>query len=121
MFFVIHCWNLLGLLKGKSSILMTNDLFGIELLTKLSHLRLATFMSTNLDAVLKIHEIHLVPVVLKLKPQHTISRAVISINETESLLRKTWKNITIFFFRVSDNNLISLPLYGDDEFDGTKN
>ena len=67
-FFVIHCWNLLGLLKGKSSILMTNDPFGIEPLTKLSHLRLATFVSTNLDAFLKIHEIHFVPVVLKLKP-----------------------------------------------------
>ena len=100
---------------------MTNDPFGIELLTKLSHLRLATFVSTNLAAVLKIHEIHFVTVVLKLKPQHTISRAATSINEIEPLLRMTWKNITIFFFTVNDKNLISLPLYGDDEFDGTKN
>ena len=116
----MHCWNLSSLLKGKSSILMINDPFGIELLTRLSHLRLATFVSTSLHAVLKIHEMHFVPLVSKLKPQQTISRAATSINETESLLRMTWKNIPIFFFAVSDNNLVSLLLYGDDEFDGTK-
>ena len=116
----MHCWNLSGLLKGKSSILMINDPFGIELLTRLSHLRLATFVSTSLHAVLKIHEMHFVPLVSKLKSQQTISRAATSINETESLLRMTWKNIPIFFFAVSDNNLVSLLLYGDDEFDGTK-
>ena len=74
----------------------------------------------SFSAVLKIHEMHFVPLVLKLKPQQTISRAATSINETESLLRMTWKNIPIFFFAVSDNNLVSLLLYGDDEFDGTK-
>ena len=36
-------------------------------------------MSTNLDLVLKTHEIDFVPVVLKLKPQHNIFCAATSL------------------------------------------
>ena len=82
-------------------------------------------MSINLETALKTHQIHFVPVVLKLKPQHTISCAATSIIQAKPPL---WishlydlENIPISFSTVNDINLISFLLFGDDKFDDAKN
>ena len=43
---------------------------------------LSTFVSVDLDTVLKTHEIHFVPVVLQPKLQYTIPYTAISIIQT---------------------------------------
>ena len=58
-----------------------NDTFGIKMLTRLRS-SLSTFVSVDLDTVLKTHEIHFVPVVLQLKLQYTIPYTAISIIQT---------------------------------------
>ena len=76
-----------------------NDPFGIKMVTRLR-------LGFSHD---------LCPIALKLKPQHTISCAAISVIQTELLGKYSH-----FLFGLSDSNLISLLLYGD-KFDDTKN
>lgn len=49
---------------------------GLEVLNKI---RFSRYMNTNLDTVLKTGQIIFVYVVLKLKPQHTVSCVVFAI------------------------------------------
>ena len=57
---------------------------------------------------------------MKLKPQHTIFCTATS-TIWAILMNDLEKNIPISFSEVSDNNLISFLLYGNNKFDNTKN
>ena len=65
-------------------------------------------MSTNLGTVLKTNYIHFVPVVLKLKPQHTIFLCCRFYKSKRALIMNDLENTPISFSAGSDNNLISL-------------
>ena len=81
-----------------------NDLFGIQILTRMK-LVLATFVSTNLSAVLK----------------GTLNPTCICSIESETTIHSITTLTPISFSSVSDNYLISSLLYDHDEFDDTKN
>ena len=54
------------------------------------------------------------PIVLKLKPQHTISCTATDSNR--AIIMNDLENIPNSFSTVSDSYLISLLLYGNDQF-----